>query len=183
MGANHILFWYATICIRGTIWIRLLCSSMIIHFYLINLIALKLLISISPLLLQECKIENFQRIIHSVRYILTGYFPKLNCSLFTRFTCWNSLGYHLDECWLVALMLVAFLNIRNLVVLTHFKCLKSQIYKWVCVTYVSVKLHLVKCTYQSIIQVISLTVKCIGNKTRFKYLTIMMATLTMSHLA
>ena len=58
-----------------------------------------------------------------------------------------SLGYHLDECQLVALMLVPFLKIKNLVVLTH-------------VTYISVKLHLVKCTNQSLIQVISLTGIC-----------------------
>ncbi len=45
----------------------------------------------------------------------------------------SSLGYHLDECRLVALTLVPFLKIKNLVVLTHF-------------TYISVKLHLVKCT-------------------------------------
>ena len=48
----------------------------------------------------------------------------------------NSLGYHLDECWLVTLMLMTFLKIRNLVVLTHFK-LKSQICKWVSVIYIS----------------------------------------------
>ena len=36
-----------------------------------------------------------------------------------------SLGYHLDECWLVALRPVAFRTILKLVVLTHFKCLRE----------------------------------------------------------
>ncbi len=62
-----------------------------------------------------------------------------SCQNWSTISIISSLGYHLDECWLVALMLVPF---QNLVV---------------SVTNVSVKLHLVKCTNQSLIQVISLT--------------------------
>ena len=57
-------------------------------------------------------------------------------------------------------MLVPFLKIKNWGVLTHFKYLSQifvQICKCVSVTYISVKLHLVKYTNQSLIQVISLT--------------------------
>ena len=50
----------------------------------------------------------------------------------------TSLGYHLDGCWLVALMLVAFLKIRNLVVFKSqiYICLPnfllSDAYLWIC---------------------------------------------------
>ncbi len=59
-----------------------------------------------------------------------------------------SLGYHLDEYWLVALM--AFFKFRNLVVLTHLCPLPGYhliVVSTVSVTYISVKLHLVKCTH------------------------------------
>ncbi len=60
-------------------------------------------------------------------------------------------------------MLVPFRRIKNLAVLTHLvlNIEETQLCKLVSVTYISVKLHLVKCTNLSLIQVISLTEHCI----------------------